>query len=394
MAKKIMESIDASTITDRKVYLDYLQCRIMVNQALEADLDSDMDRPMYKDIINNDREEFVHLDSTSYFSRMRMMAKSYSDNGDMRKSLEIFQSMYPKLKGEHNKAGTAYNISRAYDNLGDQDSRFKWLVQSAIHDFRNAERSYMSLYEIAVILYEHKQYAKAEQYINKNIQDILAGNFSNRFYNSGKAKLIIAEAANAASRSRTRWLAAVTLVILAMLVFILFLLRREVRLRKQLRHTNMELLDANKIKNSYVFRYMELSVRYIDRIAETRNEIRTLAKNEGAEAVVKLLKSPSVMYKEYDAFYRVFDETFLGLYPNFVSKVNDLIQEDARFNVEEGVLPTELRVLAAIRIGITESGKIAKFLKCSPNTVYTYRTRLKRLATCPKEEFETRISQI
>lgn len=34
------------------------------------------------------------------------------------------------------------------------------------------------------------------------------------------------------------------------------------------------------------------------------------------------LKSPSVMYREYDAFYRIFDETFLGLYPDFVTKVN------------------------------------------------------------------------
>ena len=100
------------------------------------------------------------------------------------------------------------------------------------------------------------------------------------------------------------------------------------------------------------------------------------------------------MYREYDAFYRIFDETFLGLYPDFVNKVNALLREECRFDVEDGVLTTELRVLAAIRIGITESGKIAKFLKCSPNTVYTYRTRMKRMSLCPKDEFEGRIARI
>lgn len=393
MARNIMEAIDMPQISDREAYLDYLQCRILVNTALEEDSDSDSERMAYRDMVSADRAEYVRLDSTSFYSR-RMLAAFYRDNGDIDRAMAVFMDLYPRLDDEHNKASIAYNISRLYDRTGDQDSRFEWLVLSAVHDFRNAERAYMSLYEIAVILYEHGQYAKAEQYINKNLMDIMAGNFSNRFYNSGKAKLIIAEAANAAARSRVHWLAAGTLVILILLILILFLLRREVRLRNRLRQTNKDLVDANKIKNSYVFRYMELSVHYIDRIAETRNEIRTIAKNDGADAVVKHLKSPSVMYREYDAFYRIFDETFLGLYPDFVDKVNELLREDARFDVPDGVLPTELRVLAAIRIGITESGKIAKFLKCSPNTVYTYRTRLKRLAICPKEDFEAKISQI
>ena len=101
------------------------------------------------------------------------------------------------------------------------------------------------------------------------------------------------------------------------------------------------------------------------------------------------------MYGEYEDYYRIFDETFLGLYPDFVERVNELLDEDSRFSLEDGRrLPKELRILAAIRIGITESGKIAKFLKCSPNTVYTYRTRLKRSALCPKDEFEAKIAMI
>ena len=393
MAVRLLESVDTSKINGRKALLEYRRCRILVNSALADNASTEVERLRCLETVRKERMAYMKQDSTSFYAR-RMMAMFYRDNGDVGKALDILQKLYPRQSDEHNKASIAYNISKLYEMSGDEDSRFSWLVQSAIHDFRNAERAYLSLYEIAVILYEHKQYAKAEQYINKNLMDIMDGNFSNRFYNSGKAKLIIAEASSAAARSRVRWLAAVTFVILLMLISILLLLRREIRLRKQLRQTNDDLLDANKIKNSYVFRYMELSVRYIDRIAETRNEIRSIAKNDGAEAVVRHLKSPSVMYEEYDAFYRIFDETFLGLYPDFVSKVNALLQEEARFNVENGVLPTELRVLAAIRIGITESGKIAKFLKCSPNTVYTYRTRMKRMALCPKDDFEAKIAQI
>lgn len=393
MADEVLKSILPDELPNRRVRLDYLRCRILVNSSLADEASGEAERNRYLEIVRQERLAYMQFDSTSFYSK-RLMSMFYRDNGNVKKALEILLDLYPRQKDEHNKASVAYNISKLYEMAGDKDSRFTWLVRSAVHDFQNAERAYMSLYEIAVILYEHGEYAKAEQYINKNLMDVMAGGYSNRFYNSGKAKLIIADAAGNAARNRVRWLAAVTGVIMLLLISILMLLRREVRLRKQLKLTNKELLDANKIKNSYVFRYMELSVGYIDRIAETRTEIRSIAKNEGLEAVMRNLKSPSVMYREYDAFYRIFDETFLGLYPDFVTKVNALLQEEGRFNVEPGVLTTELLVLAAIRIGITESGKIAKFLKCSPNTVYTYRTKLKRLALCPKDDFETEIARI
>ena len=101
------------------------------------------------------------------------------------------------------------------------------------------------------------------------------------------------------------------------------------------------------------------------------------------------------MYQEYDNFYTIFDETFLGIYPDFVQKVNALLREVARFPVPTTrVLRTELRVLAAIRLGITESGKIASFLKCAPPTVYTYRAKLRNSAICDKEKFEDLVREI
>ena len=54
---------------------------------------------------------------------------------------------------------------------------------------------------------------------------------------------------------------------------------------------------------------------------------------------------------------------------------------------------TELRILAAIRLGITDSGRIARFLNCAPTTVYTYRTKLRNMAL-DREGFEERIRRI
>ena len=44
-------------------------------------------------------------------------------------------------------------------------------------------------------------------------------------------------------------------------------------------------------------------------------------------------------------------------------------------------------------LGITDSGRIARFLNCAPTTVYTYRTKLRNMAL-DREGFEERIRRI
>ena len=90
------------------------------------------------------------------------------------------------------------------------------------------------------------------------------------------------------------------------------------------------------------------------------------------------------------------DQTFLGIFPDFIKKVNALLREDARFdeNSARKDLPTEIRILAALKLGIDDSPKIASFLKCSLSTVYTYRAKMRNQSLCPKEEFEQRVKNL
>lgn len=76
--------------------------------------------------------------------------------------------------------------------------------------------------------------------------------------------------------------------------------------------------------------------------------------------------------------------------------VNALLREDARFDIAQShqSLPTELRILATLKLGINDSPRIASFLKCSLSTVYTYRAKLRNQALCPKDEFEDRVRSL
>ena len=57
-------------------------------------------------------------------------------------------------------------------------------------------------------------------------------------------------------------------------------------------------------------------------------------------------------------------------------------------------LNTELRIFALIRLGITDSVKIAQFLRYSVTTIYNYRTKARNKAACNRDKFEKYVMQI
>mgnify|MGYP002253616673 FL=1 len=85
--------------------------------------------------------------------------------------------------------------------------------------------------------------------------------------------------------------------------------------------------------------------------------------------------------------------TFLQLFPNFAEEFNALLTEPMQPKPGE-LLNTELRIFALIRLGITDSTKIAQFLRYSVTTIYNYRTRVRNKALGERDEFETKVMQI
>ncbi|RYG51267.1 MAG: hypothetical protein EOO01_08880, partial [Chitinophagaceae bacterium] len=90
-----------------------------------------------------------------------------------------------------------------------------------------------------------------------------------------------------------------------------------------------------------------------------------------------------------------FDTIFLNLFPDFVRDFNALLLPEERINLKAGeLLNTELRIFALIRLGITDSAKIAAFLRYSLSTIYNYRTRARNRAAVSRDDFETRVMAI
>lgn len=350
--------------------------------------------------LNTLRLELHALDTVTYRGRknMAMMAKNH---GDYKKSLAIFEDCLGRFEDSRDLISIYYNMAILYGLTGDSQNSEIWLARTAVQDIKHANKDYQSLYQLALKRFENKDYARAVRYINAHYSDVSASYFYPRMASSGVAEQLISNEYLKAQKT-IRWIMTIGIALLTILVVFVFALFKKNSKKKQelqrahdkLRQANNALSLSNKIKEGYVFRYMMLAQSYMNETQANKNEYKRILRDFGADELYKVLKQVDKGYSSDKEFYRIFDDVFLGIFPNFISEVNKLLPPPVHFDESSHTLPTEIRILAVIRLGITSSQDISKFLKCSLPTVYTYRAKLRNLALCDKEDFEHEISQI
>ena len=356
----------------------------------------------YPDSLQDLRLAYISRDTVSLYGK-KIYAQQMRDEGRLQEALDIFLRSIELARGSRQDLlSLEYNTGILYGQMGDPVREKIHLARSAVEDFRAANRDFLSLYELSLALFHDGDIERASRYIQIHFADVLAGDFQAKFIRSSQAQDVIVKASEKVERSRQIMLI-ISIVILSLLlawsVMLGRMYLRQSRILEQVNKTleekNHALAEVNKIKDGYVFTYMDLSVKHLDMSEEYRHSLLQTAKKQGTEALMKELRQP-IEFTSYKQFYQIFDQTFLGIFPNFVEDVNALLRKEARFDVSDSkrTMPTELRILAIIKLGLEDSPSIAAFLKCSLSTVYTYRAKMRNQAICPKEEFEERIKAL
>jgi len=106
------------------------------------------------------------------------------------------------------------------------------------------------------------------------------------------------------------------------------------------------------------------------------------------------LATQADLRKEREEMFALFDRIFINLFPDFVSRYNELFNTEDCVELKDGMLTPEIRIFALIRLGISESERIARFLDFSLSTVKNYKTKAKNRSLIPNELFETKIMEI
>ena len=314
-------------------------------------------------------------------------------------------------------AMTAFALSEIYQKANNLELMEHYLLVAAISDVTSATKENVALQDIALFIYKHKTRSlnKAQEYINLSLEDAYTYKSRLRRIEISSKLQLITNAYTDDIKTTNRLLNIALLVIILLLLGVgissLFI-RKKNRLLKQkkdeitatsakmeilngqLHLINDELKDTNQKRERLVKVYIDLCYKNIERNSKLRTlVVRTIKANQSKE-LLSLLSSSTNTEKENKEFLTEFDKAFLSLYPTFVNELNQQLTESAHIQLKEnGEMPPILRVCALLRLGITESSKIAGILSYSPQTVYNYRSILKNNAI-DKEHFEENVLKL
>lgn len=305
------------------------------------------------------------------------------------------------------------------DNLGEKQN----LCLSAISDIRSAIKDHASLWMLAQLLYEDGDMERAYQYMRFSWNATKFYNARLRSWQSADVLSLIDKTYQAMIEKQNDRLQQNLLLITALLVLLIVALGyiyRQMKkladarnhlqvangqlngLNEELRQmnsclssTNIELSESNQIKEEYIARFIKLCSTYINRLDAYRRMVNKKVSAGQIAELLKITRSQDALDEELEELYVNFDTAFLHLFPDFVKKFNDLLQENEQIVLKKDeLLNTELRIFALIRLGIEDSSQIAEFLRYSVNTIYNYRAKVKNKARGSREDFEDLVRKI
>lgn len=163
---------------------------------------------------------------------------------------------------------------------------------------------------------------------------------------------------------------------------------------KALQDSNDEFEYTNTKRELMANAFIMLCYQYIERLDSQRKLVIRKIKANQQNELLSILSSSKRGTEESQNFFSQFDKIFLSLYPSFVNELNSLLIPEAQIELkEDNELTPSLRVAALVRLGVTESPKIAGILSYSLQTIYNYRSTLKNSAI-DKEHFEENLQKV
>lgn len=272
-----------------------------------------------------------------------------------------------------------------------RNHRIYTLVLSALSDIKSGRREMTALQELGKTLYEQGDIERADRYLQLALEQTLKSDARMRIIESADLLPVLTRATQSKVNARANALVVMSLAMGVAVLVILFLLIRVYRSREKLKSAKQDIAGALKLRDLHIRNVLAFCSECMNRLEHfNRVASRKIKANQTAE-LHEMILSGKLVHDEFSKFLDTFDATFLSNYPDFINEVNALMQPDKRYaEPADHRLSPELRIIAFIRLGIDDSGTIAKMLDLSVNTVYTYRNKIKNRAL-DRETFEQKI---
>lgn len=368
-----------------------------------------------------------------------LWARYWRDN-DTKKANEVKMLISEKLDSKKDMnaqwyGNLAFALAMLHRSEGDMNNFVKYMALSAISDIQMVNRDIPSLQILAMEAFNDGDIRHAYSFLKykldvhsefpERVQASTLLGYMQKIYDKTQEKYAVDR------KFKQRMigiLVVMSIILLLALIYIYILLRKQVASRRQLqkqnqaldinvaelekvyqqleevndklKHINSQVMQANSllteanfIKEEYIGNLFAICSRYITKIDELRKmTFRKLQVKQYNELINLLENSDSFIHDEIQELYKTFDATFLKIYPDFLKDFNSLLRPEERIVLrKDELMNNDLRIYALVRLGITNSTKIAEFLHISAQTVYNSRMKMRNKAIISDEEFSGRI---
>jgi cell division protein FtsB len=380
--------------------------------------------PEYDQKTRTYRDSLIQvLNPESMFFRINQ-AESLIEKGETQPAGQLLTNMLGEINPENeNYAMVTFLKGLLHEIREETEKSQRFFALSAINDIRKSTKDNSSIQHLAALAYEQGNIERAFQYSQVALNDALFCNVQFRtYYLTQFFTFINANYKEKIEKQKNQlllFLFLISLLSLFLIGAVIYVYKQKDKvsgIRRELDEMNKELLrlnnnikeknnqlnerntllqDANQIKEEYIAHFFDLCSSYINKLEDYRKSLNKKAVNGEHEKLFKMLKSTSIIETEVEELYRNFDTIFLNLYPTFVEEFNQLLTDEEKSEPKNGEkLNTELRIFALVRLGITDSVKIASFLRYSLSTIYNYRTKARNRSAVPREKFEEMVMKI
>ena len=324
--------------------------------------------------------------------------------------------------GDHELALTASTLSGIYLQKGNRDQAINLLISATDADIRSSTKETGAIFHLAELLYKKGDLKNAALCIENGIANAeFYGARQRKIQASSILPLIEGERINGIEAQRNLLVkyAIIVTVLVLLLVFLTYVVLKQVRklkrtqqalteandrkqaINEQLGRTNEALQvvnekmeEANKIKEEYIGYFFDMDSAFFARLDKIKQTIDQKLVDRRYEDIRFFLNKIDAKKEKQDLLIS-FDKIFLKLFPHFIEEVNSLLNKEDQIRLKEHeLLNTDLRIFALIRMGLTDTEKIARILEYSVKTIYSYKTKMKNRSFLPNDEFEERIMQI
>ena len=373
------------------------------------------------------RQALQYTQEGTFFHGFLEAFISYT-GGNTENALKKFKDLLETDLAPRESALVHFLLGDLYQKTGNDDLAISHFARASIIDVRTSTKETLAMIRLSELLFKKDDLKNASFLIQKANEDAAFYGAQHRKLQVGAILPLIEEKVIKRIEEQRERLYRQTIITSFLLLFVmglavviymqvrrlktarksilkanenLKLVNKEViKVNEEIHSKNLELeilnnrlLEANKIKEEYIGFFFSRDADLFEKFGEFKSKLEKEVKAENLDKAKYTLSNYDLKH-EKEKLMKSFDEAFIKLFPNFVEEFNSLLKEEEQVKLKKGqFLNKELRIFALMRLGIKHNEIIAQILGYSVNSIYAYKTKIRKKSVLEKKEFDQKLEE-